>query len=78
VLPEGLCKQEIPIEPATFRLVAQCLNKLRHRMPLVLSDTSNKLAKSRVKYSSGSAGVNKKFRLLFRPTLLIFFIKKDI
>ena len=42
VRPEGLCQWKTPmtpsgIEPATFRLVEQCLNQLRYGLPLYIN-----------------------------------------
>ena len=40
VRPEGLCQWKIPVspsgnEPATFRVVTQCINQMSHRVPLI-------------------------------------------
>ena len=47
VRPEGLGQCKIPmtpswIEPATFRLVAQCLNQMRYRVPPLAASTPRK------------------------------------
>ena len=57
---QGLCQWKIPmtpseIEPATFRLVAQCLNQLRYRVPsqgwMYVNETIQKTQYKQYKHS---------------------------
>jgi hypothetical protein len=65
VRPEGMCQRKIPMTPsrnelATFRVVARCLNQLRHLVPFMLMFHS----KARMRYTNNTNGGNKNWFLI--------------
>jgi hypothetical protein len=74
VRPEGLCQWKIPMtplgtEPATFRLVAQCLNQLRHRTLTYFVDGGSKYLRNLSSYVSLHAASRTKHVYLSSPSV---------
>jgi hypothetical protein len=69
--PDVFCQRKVPVTPpgiesATFRLVAQCLNQLRHRVPPILHGSD-------VNFAVKSCNVEEEMR----SNVAIFPFRKD-
>ena len=83
VRPEGLCQRKIPviplgIEPATFRLVAQCLHQMRHRVPPYKCVASDVLMfRVEVRFISGNSGWGRELFSVVWSAAVVSLLKRS-
>jgi len=68
------------MEPATFRLVAQCLNQLRSRYMCLSENTASNIARYSVIVREGDDAFNKTFASILQlgsPVVLYFDILRN-